>query len=189
MIPFIALCGWPKAGKSTIQSLLHARWGYEPQDDGRVLRDAARRLYGLTEAQVSTQEGKASKVVVCGQEVSVRFLLGNLGDMLERQWGEQFVPEATLRECLEAYEGQTAPKMSFGSVRKTQGLTYHARGGIVIGVRRPGILAPENAFDRFDESLVDVWIDNPVPVDGAPTPENFARFEEAALAVLSKVLG
>jgi hypothetical protein len=191
MPPFIALCGWPKAGKTTIQRLLQKRWGYLPQDDGRVLREAAKILYGLTDWHVSTQEGKASKIVVCGRETTVRFALGNLGDLLEAQWGTQFIPEATLRDCLAPWGGDVskAPRMSFGSVRKDQGITYRRHGGIVVAVRRPGIPEPENAFDRFDPAYVDVWIDNPVPLGAPETPENLARFEQAALDVLSKHLG
>lgn len=191
MPPFIALCGWPKAGKSTIQRLLQERWGYLPQDDGRVLREAAKILYGFTDWHVSTQEGKASKVVVAGREVTVRYALGNLGDLLESQWGTQFIPEATLRECLAPYGGQVsaAPKMSFGSVRKDQGITYRRHGGLVVAVRREGVGEPENAFDRFDPAQVDVWIDNPVALGAPETPENFARFEQAALQILSARLG
>lgn len=191
MPPFIAICGWPKTGKSTIQRILQKRWGYQPQDDGRVLREAAKILYGLTDWHVSTQEGKASKIVVCGHEVTVRFALGNLGDLLESQWGTQFIPEATLRECLAPWGGDVtkAPKMSFGSVRKDQGITYRRYGGLVVAVRREGVDEPENAFDRFDPTQVDLWIDNPVALGAPETAENFARFEETATATLSRYLG
>jgi hypothetical protein len=51
-------------------------------------------------------------------------------------------------------------RYSFGSVRRDQGKVYKALGGAIIGVRRPGVGPSSFEFDRFDESLVDVWIDN-----------------------------
>jgi hypothetical protein len=51
-------------------------------------------------------------------------------------------------------------RYSFGSVRRQQGIVYRAKGGIVIGVRRPGVGPSGYEFDRFDEDLIDIWIDN-----------------------------
>lgn len=65
----IALCGYPQCGKSKLQEILARRWGAVAQDDARILRDAAKVLYGLDEDQVSTQEGKASEVEVVRSKV------------------------------------------------------------------------------------------------------------------------
>lgn len=181
----IALCGWPKTGKSTIQKMLQEEYNYSPQDDGRMLRDAAMTLYNLTEWHVSTQEGKASKVSILGEEHTVRYLLGNLGDILEERWGNQFIPEAAIKKFLSTNPTGLA---SFGSVRKNQGISFKKHGGLVIGIRRDGIESPINQFDHFDESLVDVWIDNPVDANGAHTQENIELFENYARSVLKSVL-
>jgi hypothetical protein len=54
----IAFCGYPECGKSMLQNITEELWGYAPRDDARILRDAAKRLYGLSEDDVSTQDGK-----------------------------------------------------------------------------------------------------------------------------------
>jgi len=62
MPKLIALCGYPQAGKSKLQEIIATHWGATPQDDARILRDAAKVLYGLSEDDVSTQAGKARTV-------------------------------------------------------------------------------------------------------------------------------
>jgi hypothetical protein len=57
-------------------------------------------------------------------------------------------------------KGRTG-SFSFGSVRRDQGAFYKAAGEtLIIGIRNP--LAPPtgNEFDTFDESIVDIWIEN-----------------------------
>lgn len=159
--PLVALCGWPKSGKSEIAKILHENLGAQVVDDGRVLRDACKALYGLSESDVSTQEGKAATRQVCGRNFQHRQLLGDLGNLLERYYGEQIIPELTLaRLRQEDPYLLNAPLYVFPSVRKTQGITYKAAGGIVVEVRRPGCGDSGNDFDRWDASLVDMVIDN-----------------------------
>jgi hypothetical protein len=43
---------------------------------------------------------------------------------------------------------------------RIQGGYFKQHGGLIIGLRNPLALPTGNAFDVFDESLVDVWIDN-----------------------------
>jgi hypothetical protein len=158
----VALCGYPKAGKTTLAEFLVERYGAALVDDGAVLREAAMALYGVARAEVYTQEGKARSLEVCGKSFTHRQLCGDLGNLLEGFYGEQFMPEQTLRRLQrDTRRGFVAqvPFFVFPSVRKTQGITYRKEGGIVIGVRRPGTSA-ENDFDRYDESLVDHWLDN-----------------------------
>ncbi|MBS7701487.1 MULTISPECIES: hypothetical protein [unclassified Chelatococcus] len=66
---------------------------------------------------------------------------------------------------------------SFGSVRKNQGLFYQSLGGVVIGITRPGAEPSPFIFDKFDESVVDFWIEN----DGA-----VSDLEEKVIAVLQR---
>lgn len=157
----VALCGYPKAGKTTLAEFLVERYGAALIDDGAVLRDAARALYGLSQSDVYSQEGKAKTTEVCGKTFTHRQLCGDLGNLLEGFYGEQFVPEQTLRRLRSGRHVTTATGtfFVFPSVRKTQGITYHDHGGVVVGVRRPGTAA-ESDFDRYDASLVDLWLDN-----------------------------
>lgn len=150
----IALCGRPKSGKTEVQRILETIWGYEPVDDGYPMRDFAMRHLGLTKDQVYTQEGKASFVEIAGRRWQVRDILGQLGNQLEAQFGPDGIP-------FMAIQGLRAGKFySFGCVRREQGAFYKKLGGIVVGVRRPGIEPSPFEFDRFNEDLVDHWIDN-----------------------------
>lgn len=153
---YIALCGAPKAGKTTAAGIMCRRYGAELVDDGRVLREAAMTLHGLTGNDVYTQEGKARTKIVGGKPFTHRQLLGDLGNLLEGFYGEQFIPERALHPFVSttrpAAEGP--PFHVFASVRKTQGLSYKAAGGFVIEVLREGCEAV-NDFDRYDRDLVD----------------------------------
>lgn len=155
---FIALCGYPGSGKTTVADFLVERFGARLVDDGRVLREAAMALYGLAWEDVYTQEGKAKRIEVCGKLYTHRQLCGHLGNLLEGFYGEQFVPEQTYRQ-LDAEAQPLPPLCVFPSVRKTQGITHHARGGMIIEVIRAGC-APENDFDHYDTGLVDHTIVN-----------------------------
>lgn len=157
----VALCGYPGAGKSTVQEIISRRFGIEPQDDGLPLRRIAMEMWGLSWEDVFTQLGKKKSIVICGKPYSIRQVLGDLGQILENYFGEQVVPEAALRCAFEQYTSTSypVPGISFGSVRKTQGLTYRKRGGYVIEVFRPGCVA-NYAFDEYDKKLVNVTINN-----------------------------
>lgn len=190
--PLVALCGYPKTGKSTVQEALFKRFGILPVDDGRALRDACKALYGLTEWHVSSQEGKASYVRVGGEKhrdangqpvlVQVRQLLGDLGVDVEARHGAEYIPENAIGQARAFYlaTGTPMPAFSFGSVRRNQGNVYRRHGGIVIGVRREGYTAQYD-FDIYDESLVDLWIDN-----DAPSAE---AFQQKVIAVLDSIFG
>ncbi|MCP1540083.1 AAA family ATPase [Methylorubrum extorquens] len=152
---YIALCGNPGSGKSTVQEILRANYGVEPVDDGFALRKIAVEQFGLTWDQVMTQEGKRETVTVAGKAWIVRDLLGQLGNRIEDLLGPHGIPFLS--------ERQVADKpgcFSFGSVRRDQGRFYQDRGGVVIGVRSPKAGPSEFEFDRFDEACVDLWIDN-----------------------------
>lgn len=157
----IGLCGYPESGKSTVQEILYRLFGAEPQDDGLPLRGACMSLYGLSWEDVSTQEGKRRITTICGVEHENRALLGHLGNLLEGFYGDQVIPEMALRAALaeQALNFYQPPALSFGSVRKNQGLTYKKHGGIVVEIVRDGT-APRYDFDHYDRSLVDVTIIN-----------------------------
>jgi len=154
---YIALCGHPLSGKSTVQGILRDEFNVVPVDDGQVLRKFLMETFGLTQAQVSTQEGKLEKVTILGREWQVRELLGEFGNALEAMFGAHIMPFMAVRSTI----GQPATScFSFGSVRRDQGLYYKQLGGLVIGIANPKAKQPKFEFDRFDPAVVDVWINN-----------------------------
>ena len=149
--PFIALCGHPKAGKSTAQRILHDALGYVPVDDGRPLRNMARDYLGLTEHQVTTQEGKAETVEINGKPWVVRDVLGEIGNAFEEKFGGDVIPLMAMHAAGMMKDGPNKGLYSFGSVRRQQGWFYRARGGLVLEIRRVGVEPSPYAFDRFDQ--------------------------------------
>lgn len=149
----IALCGHPKSGKTEVQRFLISL-GYNPVDDGWPMRDFAIRHLGLSPHQVQTQEGKAEHVTVAGKVFQVRDILGQLGNQLEAMFGADGIPFMAMQGL------RDGKRYCFGCVRREQGAFYKRQGGVVIGVRRPGVGPSPFEFDRFNETLVDHWIEN-----------------------------
>lgn len=154
----IALCGNPKAGKSQVQLILEKDFGYQAVDDGAVIRDFATRWLGLTHDQVHTQAGKLETFELLGRTWEVREFLGVYGNAIESMFGPWGIPYLATRGL------DPAKRYSFGSVRRDQGKFYKQLGGLVIGVRNPLAGPSPYEFDRFDESLVDIWIENDAQV-------------------------
>lgn len=185
---YIALCGYPKSGKSEIQKILTQEFGIIAVDDGRVLRDAARKLFGFTEQQVTTQEGKKEKVTICGKEYEVRKVLGEVGNLLEGYFGDQVIPECTVKALEEQWAEHPHNEnltFSFGSVRKNQGNTYHAnRKGVVVEIKRPGVEWSGNDFDLYDQSLVDCTFVNDIDFNREPE-----RFKHHVTECFGRIIG
>lgn len=183
MIRYIPLCGAPGAGKSETASILAQTWGFVPIDDSWILREAAKTLYGLTDWHVSTQEGKASLVLVHETWVSVRTLLGELGLFLEAR-DPHHIPKRALEEAIAA---NPTARLCFGSVRRDQARVFKDTGqAFVIEVVRPGF-EPVNDFDMYDRTLVDATITNHYdPDDPIGSSERLTR---ALHAVLDPILG
>ena len=150
----IALCGNPGSGKSTAQKLLLQLYGHEPVDDGFAVRDIAMRHLGLSHDDVYTQEGKARSSEILGKTWQHRVILGEVANRLEEMFGDHIMPWIHTRKL------DPAKRYSFGSVRRDQGLFYKQIGGVVIGIRNPLAPPSPNEFDRFDETVIDHWIDN-----------------------------
>ena len=150
--PIIALCGWPKSGKSTVQKILADLYDVVPLDDGLPLREIAVQYLGLTHDQVTTQAGKAETVEINGTPWIVRDVLGaGIGNALEATFGPDIVPWMTVnRYGLDNPAGPNRHQsVSFASVRRQQGWFWRKRGALVIEVRRPGteMGAEFNAYD------------------------------------------
>lgn len=152
---YIAICGYPKSGKSEVQNILYEQYGVIAVDDGMPLRKFAVDNLGLTWEQVTTQSGKAEYVEILGKRWQVREILGELGNRFESMFGKHVMPFMAVNTIR-----NQGGSFSFGSVRRDQGLFYKERGGIVIGVRNPLAQPSQYEFDAFDEKAVDFWIEN-----------------------------
>lgn len=150
----IAICGHPKSGKSEVQRLLHSSFGYQPVDDGLPMRAFCVENLGMRWDDVTSQEGKAGHVEILGRRWQRREILGVLGNHFEAMFGQHIMP------FMATVGLEHDKRYSFGSVRRDQGLFYRERGGLILGVRNPDAPPSPFEFDRFDESLVDIWIDN-----------------------------
>lgn len=151
----IALCGHPGSGKSTIQGILHKVFGVEPIDDGWAMRDFAIRHLGASIDDVNTQEGKAKTITLPGgQTLTWRTFLGEFGNHIEALLGPDSIPEMAI---MRASPGK---HHSLGSVRREQGAVIRRHGGIVVGVRSAWAQPSPHEFDRFNESLVNIWIES-----------------------------
>lgn len=157
----IALCGHPKSGKSLAAQFLADEFGYTLVDDGGFLREIAMAHFGLSLEDVTTQEGKAKEIVVNGVTMTVRELLGKLGNAFEDQFGANVIPEIALKR---AQAGGPGPYV-FGSVRREQGAYYKAQGGVVWHIDAPVPPSPHE-FDTFNLDNVDHTINNPGPAGG-----------------------
>lgn len=155
MTYIIGLCGHPKSGKSEVQRILMEKFGVIAVDDGACLREFAMQNLGLTWDDVYTQEGKAAEIEVAGEVMQVRQFLGRLGNAIEDEFGQQIIPEIARTRA----EANDYMLVSFGSVRKMQGLTVR-QNGMMIEVQRPGVGPSGNDFDWFDPTLVDITIEN-----------------------------
>lgn len=151
---YIALCGLPTSGKSTVQEILRTHHGVYPVDDGWPLRDISVRYLNLSTQQVCSQEGKKEFVELLDKTWQVREILGEMGNRFEAMFGEHIIPFMVTNTLV-----GNGP-YSFGSCRKSQGWFYKKLGGVVIEIRRPGIPPSPYAFDQFDAAAVDHVIDN-----------------------------
>lgn len=159
---YIALCGLPGSGKSTVQELLRSNHGVYPVDDGFPLRDICVRYLALSTHQVCSQDGKKEFVDLLDKNWQVREILGEMGNRFEGMFGEHIIPFMVTNTLI-----GNGP-YSFGSVRKSQGWFYKKLGGIVIEVRRPGIPPSPYAFDQFDEKAVDYVLMNDGVIEDLP---------------------
>lgn len=156
---YIALCGWPKTGKSEVQKILESRYGAVSVDDGEPMRDFAIRHLGATFEDVHTQEGKARMVTLYGgKTMTWREFLGEFGNRIEELLGPDSIPEMAIAKS--RAPGQI---YAFGSVRREQGFVYRRAGGIVIEVRNKFVPPSPHDFDRYNQAAVQFVIENHVP--------------------------
>lgn len=170
--PYIALCGNPRAGKSTAARVLKTIGNYDLVDDGYALRDIAMKHYGLTYDQVHTQAGKLELVTINGEEMTVRDVLGRIGNGFEAEFGPNVIPELAYNRITDG------GRYVFGSVRRDQGSYHKARGALVISIVNPLAGPSPYEFDVFNPAYVDWVVENDATALGLDTAA-----EEASLAV------
>jgi hypothetical protein len=175
MARYVALCGYPKAGKSEVQRIISERYGFEAIDDSAPLREAAKILYDLTDWHVSTQDGKASLIQVGDKVMTVRKALGDLGKHLEAT--DRFhLPRLAIKK---ANAKNPTGRFVFASVRRDQPEFFRETGeAIIIEVRRAGCSA-QNDFDEYIRDFLDFSIDNILDEDA---PEVSKRRLAASIA-------
>ena len=173
--PIIALCGWPKAGKTTVQKILADLYDVVPLDDGLPLREIAVQYLGLTHDQVTTQIGKAATVGINGTPWIARDVLGELGNALEEKFGGDVIPlMAVNRFGLDNPAGPNRHQpVSFASVRRQQGWFWRKRGALVIEVVRPGTEMGAE-FNRYDPDAAHCVIVNDGSLDDLPERVQYA---------------
>lgn len=182
MIKFIALCGYPKSGKTEVQKIIERRYGIEAYDDKYPLREAVKVLYGLTDWHVSTQGGKASMIKTPSGEMTVRKAMGDLGCYLEEK-DEFHFARLAVSACLDKSPDK---QYVFASVRQRQPIFFkNAGNSIVIEVTREGCGA-DDAFDEYDRSAIDLSIENILDI-ADPTAAR-ARLEGRVAAMLDPIL-
>lgn len=184
MRKIIALNGWPKAGKSAVADILERRFGAVIVDDGVILRQAAPVLFqGIDPADCFTQEGKLKPVVINGKTYTVRQALGYLGQCLEDFFGEDYIPDQTVRRIEQLPD---APYYVLPSVRKGQGHFYNAYGATTFEIDRR-VPPSENPFDVWDGNAVYEVIPNHgdlTQLEEEVMRSMYHRFRDAGFACL-----
>lgn len=156
VINYIALCGYPKAGKTEVQKIISRRYGFVAHDDSRPIREAVKILYGLSDWHVYTQDGKASLIDTPAGRVTVRKAMGDLGCFLEEK-DEFHLPRLALKNC---QQENPAGLFVYASVRKNQPSFFKATGkALVIEVTREGCFAADD-FDEYVRDPIDFSIEN-----------------------------
>ncbi len=169
---YIGVCGYSGSGKTTFAEFLAEEPGVVIVDDGRPLRDGVKAIFGCSEEDVNTQEGKKRMVSLPPstlddqKEVQVRDLLGSLGNDLEARYGALIMPWMAIQKA--EREIKQPSIVVLPSCRKGQGEMIRRANGIMIEITRDGC-EPEFDFDRYDTRLVDFTIENDGLLEGLQT--------------------
>jgi hypothetical protein len=178
---FVGLCGYPAVGKSEVQKVLQDLYGFQIIDDAENLREAAKVLYGLEDWHVATQEGKSTILHLGDRRVTVRQVLGELGNHLEKS-DPYHMPRHAVAKAL---AGNPQGLFSLGSVRKDQGcFLKSSHEALIIEVTREGCAA-RGDFDEYDRSCLDFSLENFFD-EGDPKGSK-ARLVEAVREMLDPV--
>lgn len=176
--PYIALCGKPTAGKTTVAEVLDLLYGYKLADDGQFLRQIAMNQFGLSYHQVHTQAGKLEKVVINGEEMTVRDVLGRIGNGFEQQFGANVIPELAHKTL------KPGQRYVFGSVRREQAAYHKSRGALVIEVQNQFATPSPYEFDQYNPAHIDLAIVNDFnPAGGNPMDAKYLLQRHIDMAI------
>jgi hypothetical protein len=179
---FIAICGHPTSGKSTLQKLMFKGYGIQPVDDGGPLRKMAMAYLGLSYDDCYTQEGKLQSTTILDRVWENREILGEIGNAFEEKFGGDVIPLMVINSL------EPGGKYCFGSVRRKQGHYYKKHGGVVIGLRNPLAGPSKFEFDSFDETAVDYWIENDGLARGLSEADALLDLEQKLFDVFSAIV-
>lgn len=150
----IGFCGHPQHGKTTAQNYLKREFGVTKLDDSHELRVLSMYAFGLTEEEVTSQEGKSSLIPAYGKIITVREAMGLLGKEYETKYGDNYWIERAIQNM--TIDGP----VSFGSIRMSQGRAVKDAGGIVVCINDSRKMNSDNDFDQFDLDLIDYTVHN-----------------------------
>lgn len=155
---YVGICGYPNTGKTTLANLLQEHSDLiVAMDDGRPLRNGVKGIFGCSEEDVNTQEGKTREYKLPRQVATVRGLLGWLGDDLEARYGDFIMPYLAIQWAEKNIEHPSV--VILPSVRKNQGDYIQQQGGDVVMVTRYDT-RPIYPFDNYDPEFCNHKIEN-----------------------------
>lgn len=176
----IALCGNPNSGKSTVQNILADKYGYQPVDDGRPLREIAIEHMGMEHRQAYTQAGKEEIMRFCDKDWECRDILGTLGKAFETHFGDFAVPEMSRRFM------RDDEFYSCGSVRRNQGDFWKRNGALVVEVHNFTARPSQYDFDQYDREFIDEIIMNNFMGNGHSPEDSMKMLEEEVHKLMEK---
>lgn len=169
---YVALSGNPTSGKTTVAEILRDKYGYTIADDGQFLREIGKAHFGLTHDQVYTQAGKLETVTINGAEMTVRDVLGRIGNGFEHEFGADVIPEISFRGI------DPTKRYVFQSVRREQGFFYRKRGALCLEINNPLAGPSPYEFDRYNAASCHLTIGNHFLANGLDPVTARARLAE-----------
>lgn len=158
---YIAVMGYPTAGKDTVGTILTDLYGYRRLDDGAPIREVCQVLFGWSIEDQRDINFKQSYVEVPGYEspVLVRTVQQDVGRMLEHKFGDDIMPRTAIMRTKALVDNNMA-RYAATSVRMKQGWTWRKAGALVIEVRRPGTSWDGTESENYDAASCHVALDN-----------------------------
>jgi hypothetical protein len=150
----IGLGGWAGSGKSSAAQYLEGR-GYRVLNFAAPLKQAARVIFGLTEAQLYGDLKEVRDPFSFGHGRSPRYILQALGSFCRELWPEVWVRHLELQ--LDAYRKMDRDVV-VGDVRlKNEAAMLKERGAVLVRLVRDGAGAMTGIFGHVSEMELQGW--------------------------------